>query len=95
MQLPKKAWALKSWFVGCYGAARLVVCLFFNQTQLSVCDILAEAKHNRQNHAPLQTRHANIRELSLGEIVEAKYAERIQQVPAYGPHLLSTSAEQP
>lgn len=39
----------------------LVVCLFFNQTQLSVCDILAEAK----------------------------YAERIQQVPAYGPHLLS------
>jgi len=39
----------------------VVVCIFLNQTQLSVCDILTEAK----------------------------YAERIQEVPAFGPHVLS------
>ncbi|CAJ1366817.1 unnamed protein product [Effrenium voratum] len=39
----------------------LVTCLFLMQSQLSVCDILSEAK----------------------------YAEKIQELPAYGPHVLS------
>ena len=69
---------------------RVVVCIFLNQTQLSVCDILTEASGNvekKDGWSYVGWRLAP--DLGRTLIGEAKYAERIQEVPAFGPHVLS------
>ena len=62
------------------------MCIFLNQTQLSVCDILAEAgaKGWGQRAADPPSSVCS---------VKAKYAARIQEVPAFGPHVLSILAK--
>ena len=59
------------------------MCIFLNQTQLSVCDILAEAGAKGWGQ----------RAADPPSSVKAKYAARIQEVPAFGPHVLSILAK--